>query len=60
MLFVESSAKTAAHVADIFIAVAERLTRAKQPASVALPQSVSAPVALPQSVKALPSVALHA
>lgn len=39
MLFVESSAKTAAHVADIFMAVAERLMEAKS---------------LPQSVKALP------
>ena len=39
MLFVESSAKTAANVAEIFIAVAEKLT---------------APKALPQSVRALP------
>ena len=45
MLFVESSAKTAAHVADIFLAVAMKVTEP------ALAES------LPQSVQVLPSVA---
>ena len=45
MLFVESSAKTAAHVADIFLAVAMKLTEP------ALAEN------LPQSVQALSSIA---
>lgn len=45
MLFVESSAKTAAHVADVFLAVVMKVTEP------ALAES------LPQSVQALPSIA---
>ena len=45
MLFVESSAKTAAHVADIFLAVAMKFTEP------ALAEH------LPQSVQALPGIA---